>query len=422
MTIQLKFTNKQTKVGIHSLTLNLLRSIGVLSIFAYSGNTIIIEKYNGKINIMVDYIYLDNEERARFAQSDNTIENLNNKIFVFNNSKWIYSYKLIDLHKNNECPITYNNFEIKCHYTICSTCKYNFSENGIFECLNNTVKCPMCKSTWNHNNMYINEDKLNKIYIEENNLCDIDNMNILHFIYGAQLHKLNYRQRFDNNILEFKRSSCCYLCPKYIQINLEDNVNINNFLEEIQNENIMLFFNDINIYSISFGLLYKLNKPKIINNSIILTIPSNFLLNEIPLYNLLNYKPFYKTDINNDKINNIEIISEYITSTQKNLYHDNETLYYILNSTNIININEGFYVEGDIDNIDFFEIKENDTIIWKYNKNNIINIHENLFYVEFNTNNKITINYKLKDDTSKIIIHNLERKTMKFINTKIEII
>lgn len=72
---------------------------------------------------------------------------------------WSNLNKLIDLDKNDECPIIYIQFEPNCTYCICQTCKYNFdyeSLKKIFN-LNNTNKtCPMCRSLWTNYIIYNN--------------------------------------------------------------------------------------------------------------------------------------------------------------------------------------------------------------------------------------------------------------------------
>ena len=103
MTVNLEFKKTQKKVGIHSLTMYILQFMDSLFSMIFNKNKIII--IHNKI-IMVEYIYLDAAERAQFAhqQFEYLIEQLNNnnnnnkknKNFIFNNSKWIYSYKLIN--------------------------------------------------------------------------------------------------------------------------------------------------------------------------------------------------------------------------------------------------------------------------------------------------------------------------------------
>ena len=63
---------------------------------------------------------------------------------------WPIINKLIDLTKNNECPISYNKFDDNCLYCICDTCNYNIDYENLKQWFDGkTIKtCPMCRNTW----------------------------------------------------------------------------------------------------------------------------------------------------------------------------------------------------------------------------------------------------------------------------------
>lgn len=71
--------------------------------------------------------------------------------------------KLIEIGKNDECPITYESINYGDSYLCCKECKYNFSEQAILKHLNgNSIKkeCPMCRSEWKDYCRYINKDSM----------------------------------------------------------------------------------------------------------------------------------------------------------------------------------------------------------------------------------------------------------------------
>jgi hypothetical protein len=78
----------------------------------------------------------------------------------------IYYYYFITMkklitNKNNECPISFDLINKGDKYYQCNTCKYNFSAE-MFEYTSNikntydNLSCPMCKSVWTNNCIYIN--------------------------------------------------------------------------------------------------------------------------------------------------------------------------------------------------------------------------------------------------------------------------
>lgn len=57
---------------------------------------------------------------------------------------------------NNECPIVYEAIQKFDKYLQCSTCRYNFSKEPVIKHLKRTRKCPMCRSNWTNNCVYVN--------------------------------------------------------------------------------------------------------------------------------------------------------------------------------------------------------------------------------------------------------------------------
>ena len=57
---------------------------------------------------------------------------------------------------NNECPIVYEAIQRFDKYLQCSTCRYNFSKEPVIKHLKRTRKCPMCRSNWTNNCVYVN--------------------------------------------------------------------------------------------------------------------------------------------------------------------------------------------------------------------------------------------------------------------------
>ena len=74
-----------------------------------------------------------------------------------NNVKWKYVNKIINLTKNNECPISFIKFESGCKYCVCTTCKYNINADILEKCFaEGNECCPMCRSEWTDFTIYIN--------------------------------------------------------------------------------------------------------------------------------------------------------------------------------------------------------------------------------------------------------------------------
>jgi hypothetical protein len=56
--------------------------------------------------------------------------------------------KLINLQKNNICPITLEYFLPNCTYTVCVSCSYNYDFMALEKWLINNNICPICKIKW----------------------------------------------------------------------------------------------------------------------------------------------------------------------------------------------------------------------------------------------------------------------------------
>ncbi len=70
---------------------------------------------------------------------------------------WNEINKILDLNKNSECPITYDELKHGCKYCVCHQCKYNFSTDGLMECFKKMQKnCPICKTKWENWTVYTN--------------------------------------------------------------------------------------------------------------------------------------------------------------------------------------------------------------------------------------------------------------------------
>lgn len=70
----------------------------------------------------------------------------------------ITNIKPINIDKNTECPISYEEIKYGDKYFICTNCKYNFIEQAILTHLTRNKLCPMCRSTWSDYCVYINKE------------------------------------------------------------------------------------------------------------------------------------------------------------------------------------------------------------------------------------------------------------------------
>jgi predicted Zn-ribbon and HTH transcriptional regulator len=64
--------------------------------------------------------------------------------------------KLIDLQKNDICPITLEYFIPNCTYAVCNSCSYNYDYMALENWLKYNNICPICKTKWINKIKYIN--------------------------------------------------------------------------------------------------------------------------------------------------------------------------------------------------------------------------------------------------------------------------
>ena len=151
--MKLTFSNNQTKIGIHSVTANKLRYANGLMGTQFAPNQIVFDDGNFVPPPVAGFNFL-----------------LPGPITPIT---WKYLYKLINLTKNDECPIVYDKFTNGCKYSTCMQCTYNFSEEGILDWFKISRKCPMCKVEWKKFEMYVNEESEDDIFV------DYDNVNFI---------------------------------------------------------------------------------------------------------------------------------------------------------------------------------------------------------------------------------------------------
>ena len=69
---------------------------------------------------------------------------------------WVCVNKLINLEKNDTCPISSNMFMAGDKFCCCHQCKTNFGEEPLKVWLNSRRTCPICRTTWNDYTIYKN--------------------------------------------------------------------------------------------------------------------------------------------------------------------------------------------------------------------------------------------------------------------------
>jgi hypothetical protein len=139
----INFIEPQIKFAIHTIEHNILRYGSGMGGVHFAERSI--------INIF-------NTPENRIIHNTPIIHNFRN-----NNSSiiWTSINKIIDLTKNDECPIIYKTFEPNCSYCVCSVCKYNLDADSLkhyFSITNN--KCPLCRSPWTDYIIYINRENV----------------------------------------------------------------------------------------------------------------------------------------------------------------------------------------------------------------------------------------------------------------------
>lgn len=138
----INFNNNQTNFAVHSLEYNKL-------MFA-SG-------MGGLYLSNISFISIETESFATTQPYANIFGGYTRS----NTMTWTTINKIINLDKNNECPISYISFEEGCTYCTCSICEYNFDADTLkqyFSTLNNDKKCGMCRSEWTNYTVYTNSE------------------------------------------------------------------------------------------------------------------------------------------------------------------------------------------------------------------------------------------------------------------------
>jgi hypothetical protein len=146
--LTINFIQPVTKLGVHSLFFNILRTMSGMTGLAFSacGNII------------------------TFTTNMPMIYNINPTVKP-SNYVWKRINKILLGIKNTDCPITYNPINKGAEYCTCDTCKYNFSKAAFIDSCEyyKNYKCPMCKSPWTDWTIYINVDPtLSKLDNDEN--------------------------------------------------------------------------------------------------------------------------------------------------------------------------------------------------------------------------------------------------------------
>ena len=164
--IKITFSEGQNNVGLHSLSCNFLKyRFGCADLSFLIGNLI-----------------------TKLNRNDGF--NINNIPSVFKkNEKWINADKLIDLLKNDTCPIAYEPFTDNCKYCMCNQCKYNFDYESLKYCFKDSAvkKCPMCKTQWTNWTIYTNTD---------NNVIEPVNNNVIEPVNKKRQSSWFIRQSF----------------------------------------------------------------------------------------------------------------------------------------------------------------------------------------------------------------------------------
>src|SRR3990167_3326169 len=69
----------------------------------------------------------------------------------------IYCSSLINCDKNITCPISFINIAKSYTYCKCTQCKFNFDADALQHWININNTCPMCRTQWKNNIIYINK-------------------------------------------------------------------------------------------------------------------------------------------------------------------------------------------------------------------------------------------------------------------------
>lgn len=133
ITFKLEFSQPQIKFSIHSITLNLAIVMSGMMGIAYHH----------------EFIYINSSFNRRQTSMPMPMP--------MSINSWQQVYQIINLDKNNICPITHEPFESNDSYCVCITCSHNFNYDSMCEWLQNHNNCPMCRTIWTNKIKYINQ-------------------------------------------------------------------------------------------------------------------------------------------------------------------------------------------------------------------------------------------------------------------------
>jgi|APSaa5957512622_1039677.scaffolds.fasta_scaffold25631_4 hypothetical protein len=121
-----------------------------------------------------------------------------NKLTKTNNDQ----YKHRKLEINSQCPITLDDIKNGDKYMICHTCNNIFSYDALIDWLETNNTCPLCRSSWNDTNVYINKQK----YIPKN-VVDYNKMSNNNHHINNKLQKKIDRQTYKQQSYVSRRNN-----------------------------------------------------------------------------------------------------------------------------------------------------------------------------------------------------------------------
>lgn len=152
---RLVFKQPQTRVAIHSITINTMRLISGLMGLAYST---MYDTPNTQVNVANNVEQANREYERMHILERNAVNAANaTRTKSTNTTGWKRQSKLIDLTRNDICPIELSPFEPDCAYCVCSTCMNNYSYTAMSTWMKIKNTCPTCKTSWTNQIVYINK-------------------------------------------------------------------------------------------------------------------------------------------------------------------------------------------------------------------------------------------------------------------------
>jgi hypothetical protein len=219
--------------------------------------------------------------------------------------------------------------------------------------------------------------------------------------------------------------------PTHLCFSTNIKINIDKFIDILENMSIEIIFGDKVVYNINMSLISKINQIKLVNDQFILKLPFDFLLGYINIVSLsVNYVKIKIQGIH-EIINKVSGIFEFvlIETSKRYLYARNYLYYCIFNIKKIQNVlfekeknnyivnfdkkknKLGLFIESIDHKIDSLEIDYNNKI---FLLNNCEIINDKLCYFSFNgsdyKNDKknrsvVQINKLNISSTSKLLFH-----------------